>query len=121
MSHFWGYHTLLDVRGCKIEKVIDPEFLTAWVKSLVKDIAMVPFGEPQVVHFGHNDPLLSGWTVIQLIETSNIVAYFCDETGDAYIDVFSCSLYDMRVIVESINKNFSPINVRVNYLTRNAG
>jgi S-adenosylmethionine/arginine decarboxylase-like enzyme len=54
---------------------------------------MVPYGEPQVVHFGSGDK--SGFTLVQLIETSNITAHFCEETDDMYLDVFSCKPFNM--------------------------
>ena len=71
MNH-WGYHTLLDCGGCDLQAITNPKVLTAWVKELVDRIEMVPYGEPQVIHFGKNEYHLAGWTVIQLIETSNI-------------------------------------------------
>lgn len=48
--------------------------------KLVKDIDMVPYGGPQVVHFGSGNK--AGYTLVQLIETSNITAHFVEETND---------------------------------------
>ena len=51
MNH-WGYHLLLDCGGCELDAITNPKILTAWVKELVERIEMVPYGEPQVIHFG---------------------------------------------------------------------
>lgn len=107
-TKFWGYHLILDVHGCDPEKSQDQEYLTAWVKDLVKTIEMIPYGEPQVLHFGKDDPKLAGWTALQLIETSNIVAHFCDDTGDLYLDVFSCKWYDKQDVVNHVKQWFAP-------------
>lgn len=118
--HYWGYQALFDCADCDREKITDPEFLSNWVKGLVKDIAMVPYGEPQVLHFGHNQEHLSGWTVLQFIETSNVLAHFNDHTGEGYIDVFSCMPFDLELAKQNIRRAFDPKTIRVNYITRQA-
>jgi S-adenosylmethionine/arginine decarboxylase-like enzyme len=117
---FWGFHTLLDCSGCEKPAITDPKILKAWVEALVERISMVPYGPPQIVHFGHNEVHLEGWTVIQLIETSNIIAHFNDHTGEAYIDVFSCKPYDIEDVVMTVVEFFNPTKVRRSFLTRQA-
>jgi S-adenosylmethionine/arginine decarboxylase-like enzyme len=81
---------------------------------------MVPYGEPQVIHFGHNERHLEGWTVIQLIETSNIIAHFNDHTGEGYIDIFSCRHFDIDTAVDTVEEYFEPTKIRKTFLTRQA-
>jgi len=117
---YWGYHTLLDCSNCDRTAITSPDVLEKWVKTLVEEIKMVAYGEPQIIHFGHNDVKLEGWTVIQLIETSNIIAHFNDHTGEGYIDIFSCKDYDVDVAVKTVQKFFSPEKIRKNFITRQA-
>lgn len=116
----WGFHLILDVSKCNKIKITDPAYLKEWVQDLVKTIDMVAYGEPQIVHFGEGETHLSGWTVMQLIETSNIMAHFCDAEGDAYIDVFSCKPFDPKVVEDHINTWFIPHNIKLVFLTRQA-
>jgi S-adenosylmethionine/arginine decarboxylase-like enzyme len=113
----WGWHLTLDISSAN-EKVKDPEFLKEWVKQLVKDISMVAYGEPQVIHFGEGEAHLSGWTVQQFIETSNITCHFCDEHQDGYIDVFSCKEFDPEIVIKNINDNFGPKEIEKRLFTR---
>lgn len=119
MSH-WGYSTLLDCGGCDLEAITNPDTLKAWVKELVNRIDMVPYGEPQIIHFGKNEYHLAGWTVIQLIETSNIIAHFNDNTGEGYIDIFSCKSYDIDDAISVVVEYFNPTKIRKSFLTRQA-
>lgn len=119
-NHFWGYHLLLDCNDCNRAAITTPEVLRLWVKQLVLDIEMVPYKEPIIEHFGHNDPKLEGWTVIQLIETSNIIAHFNDHTGEGYIDIFSCRPFDIEAAERAVKQYFKPKYIRRNYLTRQA-
>jgi S-adenosylmethionine decarboxylase len=51
------------------------------------------FGECTVVHFGE-DEKVAGLSMTQLIETSLISGHFANQTNAAYIDIFSCTLYN---------------------------
>lgn len=117
-NHFWGYHTLIDAADCDRAAVTNPALIAEFVRELVKAIDMVAYGEPQVIHFGEDNK--AGYTLVQLIETSNIMAHFCDDSGDCYFDVFSCKTYDLQTVVDLFEKYFHPKRVRVNYMTRQA-
>ena len=109
---YWGYHLQIEAKACDPDLVTNPDYIEKWVKDLVKQIKMVPYGEPQIVHFGKDEPMLAGWTAIQLIETSNIIAHFCDMTGDLYLDVFSCKEYDYSIPEEHLKRWFNPVKIK---------
>jgi S-adenosylmethionine/arginine decarboxylase-like enzyme len=75
-------------------------------KRLVKDIKMVPYGEPQIIMFGTGNK--KGYTLVQLIETSNICAHFVEETDDMYLDVFSCKEFDPVLVKSIVQYHFQP-------------
>ena len=119
-NEFWGYHLILDCRACDVPSIQSHDNVYNWIKTLVKDIDMEPIGEPRIEYTAAEFPDKAGFTAIQVIVTSSIVAHFIDSTGDAYIDVFSCKPFNNDVVIESINKAFSPKRIRTNYLTRQA-
>jgi len=119
MEH-WGKHLIIDAKGCDIAKATNPEYIKEFTKELVVKIDMVPFGEPQLVHFGNNTVDKSGWTVIQLIETSNIMGHFLDHNGDLYLDVFSCKDYEEKVVTDLLTKYFSPDEMKFQVVMRDA-
>jgi S-adenosylmethionine/arginine decarboxylase-like enzyme len=106
--YVWGYHLSLDLGGCDKTRITDREHLVAWVKHLVAAIDMKAYGEPECVHFAEHDPGKAGYTLTQLIETSNICGHFVDATGEAYIDVFSCKPFDPDVVAEVCAEWFDP-------------
>ena len=118
MSKFWGFHLLVNAGDCYRDLVTDPNHITNFAKLLVDKINMVAYGEPQVVHFGEGNK--AGYTLVQLIETSNIVAHFCDFSGDVYLDVFSCKTFDPQVAVDLFTKEFGPRKIQWQFLTRQA-
>lgn len=115
---YWGYHLVLDCGKCIPNAIRNPTLISNFSKNLVKKIDMVPYGEAQVQHFGSGNK--SGYTLVQLIETSNICAHFVEETNDMYLDVFSCKEFMPEHVREVVKEYFDPENIRGLYFTRNA-
>lgn len=109
---------MLDISGCNPEKIRSAENIKNFAKELVKEIDMVAYGEPLVVHFGEDDKM--GYTLVQLIETSNICGHFCESDNTAYLDIFSCKEYDIVKAQQVVAKFFDYKTVKVNYLERDA-
>jgi S-adenosylmethionine/arginine decarboxylase-like enzyme len=114
---YWGYHLRIDAAACK--NAYDKDHIRAWVGDLVRAIDMVAYGDPWIERFGPNERLL-GVTVFQPIETSNICAHFCDNGGDAYVDVFSCSEFDPKVAVAHFRDWFDPARLKYDFAIRQA-
>lgn len=104
----WGYHAAFDCGSCDISLITDGENIKDFSKTLVERIDMKAYGEPIAVHFAEHDPSKAGYTLVQLIETSNICAHFVDSTGEAYIDVFSCKEFDTQTVLLTIQEFFNP-------------
>lgn len=104
----WGQHLILDFAGCPREALTDGEHLKTWVKELVQAIDMKAYGEPMLEHFALENYTTGGYTLLQLIETSNICAHFAENIGQIYIDIFSCKPFDIEVATEVCKKYFEP-------------
>lgn len=115
----FGYHLLLDLSNCNREKIGSRENIYKFVKTLVEMIDMVAVGEPIIEMLCEGDPKV-GYSLMQLISTSNITGHFMDISGEAYIDIFSCKEYDIAVAEKVVRQYFEPEKVRVNFITRNA-
>jgi len=117
-NDFWGYHLMLDCADCNIQDITNKDNICNFTKQLVKDIDMTAYGEPQIIHLGKDDK--AGFTLVQLIETSNICAHFCDPTKSIYIDVFSCKPYDSNLVINLVKQYFNPLSIKKRYFTRQA-
>jgi S-adenosylmethionine/arginine decarboxylase-like enzyme len=119
-NKFWGYHLMLDCAGCKVEDGIgSKEAIYAFIKELVVEIDMTAYGEPTIEYLLPGDPK-QGYSLMQLITTSNICGHFCELDGTAYLDIFSCKPYEQQTAIDVVNKYFDPKKMRVNFLTRDA-
>ena len=117
----WGQHLIVDMGGCDRSAVGDEMAIRRFCRELVERIEMTPYGDPIVEHFAKHDPRVSGYTLVQLIETSSITAHFVDMTGDVYLDVFSCKAFSIADVLAVCRSHFSPTTLHHTNLARNAG
>ena len=114
----WGYHLIINAGLCDPVALRSKATITAFAKRLVKDIDMVAFGEPRVVMFGEGTK--RGYTLVQLIETSNITAHFAEDQNDIYLDIFSCKPFDKAVALRLFRETFKPTNLDSTFMLRQA-
>jgi S-adenosylmethionine/arginine decarboxylase-like enzyme len=120
MSEYWGYHLMLDCSGCNHEQITNGENIRVFTKELVNRIEMVAYGEPVIEHFATHDPEKAGYSMVQLISTSNICAHFVDRDDTMYLDIFSCKPFSNEVVINAVKEFFGATKLRVNFITRNA-
>lgn len=117
-NYVWGYHLLLDCWKGDIAKITDKENIKNFVSTLVDEIKMKAYGPTFCEHFATHDPEKAGFSMFQMIETSNISGHFVDKNGDFYIDVFSCMEFDQKKVVTVVNNFFKPEKVIVKFCER---
>ena len=119
MSEYWGYHLVLDCKNGRKLNEDSEEDIRTFIKELVDKIDMVAYGEPNIAYLPTpSRPECSGWSVVQLIYTSSITCHFADDSGDFYLDVFSCKIFDVDVVIDYVQQYFSPSTVKQTYLLR---
>ncbi len=91
----FGWSMSVDVYGCPVDRLESHDAIAQFAVELCDDVLrMKRYGEPIIEWFGLADPKTAGYSLVQLIETSNVVAHFSGDRGSAHFDVFSCAPYD---------------------------
>lgn len=123
---FWGYHLMIDASGLECEEydLNNTQYLLEFVREILVKTDMRAWGEPMVQHLTEADgefpDSLSGYTIVQLLHTSNMTLHVCDKVKTLYFDLFSCKQFDNDSVKESIVKYFKPASCRINFVTRHA-
>jgi S-adenosylmethionine/arginine decarboxylase-like enzyme len=116
-EHPWGLEASIDLFWCHPERIRDPAAIHAFAVALCDFIHMHRYGEPLIVHFG-KEAHLSGYTLVQLIETSNITAHFIDHPtptqGNAgCLNIFSCAWFSPHAAAAFCQEWFEASEVEV--------
>lgn len=114
----WGRHLIVNARSCNKLLIGLHSHIHRFSDDIVKQIDMTAYGKPLIVHFGSGNK--SGYSLVQLITTSSITGHFCDESGDAYLDIFSCKHFCEHKAAEVIQKWFEPSHIDMKLIERDA-
>ena len=112
----WGQHLVLDAKNCNPDKIRDADHIREFAKTLVKAIDMKAYGDPQVVMFGTGR--VKGYTLVQLIETSDITCHFAEADNSVYLDLFSCKPFSSAEAKEVFVTYFEPERISTRILKR---
>jgi S-adenosylmethionine decarboxylase len=95
----WGIQSAIDIHECDPALIRDEDHVRQFAIDLSDHIKMRRFGDAVVVDFGENERV-SGFSLVQLIETSLISGHFVNQVNNSHIDIFSCAYYDPEVAAE---------------------
>lgn len=113
----WGVLTSVDLSNCNPMTLRSADAIKQYVIELCDLIDMKRFGETIVVHFGE-DEKVAGYSMTQLIETSLISGHFANLTNSAYIDIFSCKLYDPFTVARFTQEFFNGDTPKIHIILR---
>lgn len=116
----WGKHLIIDMSAGDRQRVRSADHIRRFVETLVPAIDMKAYGPPVLKHFAEHLPEAAGYSLVQLIETSAITGHFCDSSGDAYIDIFSCKDFSEQSAIEVVRAAFRPKHINFITLARQA-
>lgn len=118
MKNF-GQELILNLYDCNLEKISSQEEIRKFVIELCDNvIKMKRYGEALIPHFGHDDPITSGYSLVQLIETSSVTAHFSEYKRSVYLNIFSCAPYDPEITTEFCKKYFEAQRVTTHLIVR---
>lgn len=113
----WGLSTIMSIYDCDKERIKLYEVIEDYVIKLCDLIKMNRYGNPTIKHFGQ-DEKVKGYSFMQLIETSSITGHFSEASNNAYIDIFSCKLYDPFSATEFTREYFQGDSVDMHVIFR---
>jgi S-adenosylmethionine/arginine decarboxylase-like enzyme len=114
----FGLEVILDLYGCDPEVIRSRKALSDFVIKMCKLLDMKRFGKTLMPHFGHNNPVTSGFSLLQFIETSSITGHFSELWSSAYINIFSCRMFDTKKAVDFTKKYFKAKRVNARTIIR---
>jgi len=116
---YFGQELILNLYECDLAKISSEDEIRTFVTALCDDVIhMKRYGEAQIPHFGHENPITSGYSLVQLIETSSVTGHFSEYKRSAYLNVFSCVYFDPEKTAAFCQDFFGAKRVEVTLLKR---
>ncbi|MFC2052825.1 adenosylmethionine decarboxylase [Chloroflexota bacterium] len=89
----WGWHLIINMYKCDPNLIRSYDAIKKYIENVTEMIDVKRFGEPIIVNFGDNSEVM-GFSMFQLIESSNLSGHFSIKSNRAYLDIFSCKEFD---------------------------
>ena len=114
----FGAELILDLHDCDAACIRSRRKIDTFVRKLCRRIRMKRYGEPLIEHFGHKNPVTSGYSLVQLIETSCISAHFSEGKNSVYLNIFSCKPFDPADAAKFCKEYFGAKSLKRRFLMR---
>lgn len=91
-----AHHLIMDVAKCCGTQLADTESIRTYIDIICSALKLQQRGRPVIDKFPSLEPSedVGGITAFQCLETSALTLHSYPETGQIYIDVFSCKEFD---------------------------
>ncbi len=115
----YGQELILNMYGCNLKTISSRTKIRNFVIDLCDNVIhMKRYGRAFIPHFGHENPMTSGYSLVQLIETSSITAHFSEYKRSIYMNIFSCAWFDKKETAAFCKKYFGAKTVKAKLIKR---
>ena len=101
-----------------ISKNIFGEYIKIYSRTLRQRYTHEALRRATYPHFGHENPITAGYSMVQLIETSSVTGHFSEFKKSCYINIFSCVWYDMEKTAQFCQDFFEAKRIDSTFLKR---
>lgn len=118
-NELFGQELILNLYGCNLATISSRSKIRAFVIELCDNVIhMKRYGKALIPHFGHENPITSGFSLVQLIETSSITAHFSEYKKAVYLNIFSCAWFDAKKTTTFCKTYFGATKVKATLTKR---
>lgn len=117
-SKIYGKELILDLYDCDPKIIRSKKKILEYLNKICHLIKIKKYGKPLIERFALHNPVAAGYSLVQLIETSSITCHFSELWNRAFINIFSCKLFDEKIATDFTKKFFKAKKIKKRVLIR---
>lgn len=118
MNKDYGKELILDLYDCNPKSIGSKKKILEYSNKLCNLIKVKKYGKPIVKRFALHLDYAAGYSLVQLIEASLISGHFSELWNRAYINIFSCKLFNDKKVTDFTKKFFKAKKIKNRVLIR---
>ena len=118
MKKIYGKELILDLFECDPKIIRSKKKILEYSNKICNLIKMKKYGKPICERFGFGKDFTAGFSLVQLIESSLVSGHFSELWNRAFIDIFSCKLFDEKIATNFTKKFFKAKKIKNRVLIR---
>jgi len=118
VKKIYGKELILDLFECDPKIIRSKKKILEYSNKICNLIKMKKYGKPICERFGFGKDFTAGFSLVQLIESSLVSGHFSELWNRAFIDIFSCKLFDEKMATNFTKKFFKAKKIKNRVLIR---
>jgi len=118
INKLYGKELILDLYDCNPEIIRSKKKILEYSEKLCNLIKVKRYGKAICERFGFGSDYITGYSLVQLIESSSITGHFSELWNRAFVNIFSCKSFDDKIVSNFTKKFFKAKKVRNRVLKR---
>ena len=102
----YGLELILEVFGCDLKDLKSKERIQEYLDKATKIVKLEKYGSPRIKRFMGGNGWDEGYSFFQFLTTSSITGHYIEPDRVAFINIFSCSVFDPEKAIEFTRKFF---------------
>jgi len=108
----YGLELILELFGCDLNIITSRSKIKEFITKICKVIKMEKFGPALIKRFQGGGHFGEGFSFFQFITTSSIVGHFIEKDRIAFLNIFSCNVFDYKKAADFSKKFFKAKKVK---------
>ena len=109
---------ILDLYDCDSKIIRSKKKILEYSDKVGNLIKIKKYGKPIIERFGFGKNFITGYSLVQLIESSSITGHFSEFWNRAFINIFSCKLFNHKIAADFTKKFFRAKKIKNRILIR---
>ncbi|MDO8470396.1 MAG: S-adenosylmethionine decarboxylase [bacterium] len=108
----YGLELVLELFDCDLEKLTSIGRVEEFLDKLEKEGGLTRYGAPLIKRFMGGGHFGEGYSFLQFLSSSSISGHYIEPDRIAFINVFSCSMFDHKKVTQFCTKYFDAKKVK---------
>ena len=114
----YGKELILDLMDCDPKIIRSKKKILEYSNRVCDLIKVKKYGKPICERFAFEKDYATGYSLVQLIESSSITGHFSELWNQAFINIFSCKLFNDKIATEFTKRFFKAKKIKNRVLIR---
>ena len=114
----YGKELILDLYDCDPKIIRSKKKILEYSNKLCNLLKVKKYGKPICERFALSNPPAAGHSLVQLIESSSVTGHFSELWNRAFINIFSCKLFDDKIATDFTKKFLKAKKIKNRVLIR---
>ncbi|MBZ9569453.1 S-adenosylmethionine decarboxylase [Patescibacteria group bacterium] len=114
----YGKELIMDLFDCDPKIIRSKKKILEYSNRLCDLIKVKKYGKPIIERFGFGKDFTAGFSLVQLIESSSVTCHFSELWNRAFINIFSCKLFNDKKATDFTKKFFNAKRIKNRVIIR---